>query len=383
MIGVTPEASVARALPASTGKQIRRINSTDAFHSELERHEALAESRCYCFSLILFDVCQDEPPTAAWTLAHALTARFRAVDVVGWHDENRLGVILPYCGSKTALRLAGDICHMVRDDVSATYTVEDHPCRLDPRPQCAACRVRAAETARLAQIEEEGRSALPLWKRAIDILGAAIGLIVLSPLFVVTGLFIKCVSRGPIFFRQERIGHMGRTFRLWKFRTYEHKADTSQHEKYVKSLIEAARQSKDAQQPSMRKLDRAPGIIPFGNLLRKSCIDEFPQLINVLVGQMSLVGPRPPIRYEVEQYDAWHKGRLCAVPGMTGLWQVSGKNRLSFNEMVRLDIQYLRQASPWLDLKILLKTPIAIFTQILDSLRERKGGKEQQRRTAA
>jgi lipopolysaccharide/colanic/teichoic acid biosynthesis glycosyltransferase len=372
MVCVSPEASVARAVPVSAGKQVRRINSMDVFHGELKKHEALTESQCHCFSLIVFDIRGDKKSLASRTLSRALAGRLRAVDAVGWYDESCLGVILPYCDSDTALRLAGDICHMVRDSVSPIYTIQEYSCRVDSRPPCDACRACAANTARLARIEQQGQSALPLWKRVLDILGSAAGLILLSPLFVLAGLFIKCVSRGPIFFRQERIGHMGRTFRLWKFRTYEHKADTSQHEKYVKSLIEAARQSKGSQQTSMRKLDRAPGIIPFGNVLRKTCIDEFPQLINVLVGQMSLVGPRPPIRYEVEQYDAWHKGRLYAVPGMTGLWQVSGKNRLTFNEMVRLDIQYLQSTNLWLDLKILLKTPIAIVTQILDSLRERK-----------
>jgi len=377
MIGVSRSAS------ASAAKGVRRINSVEAFHGELRKREQWAASRCYCFSLIVFDIRADRKSFASRTLSQALAGRLRAVDVVGWYDGSRLGVILPYCDSRTALRLATDICHLVRDSISSIYTVQEYSCRLDPRPQCDACRGCAANKARLSQIEQQGQSALPLWKRTLDILGSAAGLILLSPLFVLAGLFIKCVSRGPIFFRQERIGCMGRTFRLWKFRTYEHKADTSQHEKYVKSLIEAARQSKGGQQASMRKLDRAPGIIPFGNLLRKTCIDEFPQLINVLVGQMSLVGPRPPIRYEVEQYDAWHKGRLYAVPGMTGLWQVSGKNRLSFNEMVRLDIQYLRSASLWLDLKILLKTPIAIAAQILDSLREKKREERQEHRIAA
>lgn len=372
MVGVSPEASVDRAVAGATRIRVRRISSVDVFHAELKKHRALTESHPHCFSLILFDVRGDKRSLASRVLSRALAGRLRVVDSMGWYDESRVGVILPYCGANIALGLAADIRHAVRDSVSPTYTIHGHPCRLDPRPQCDACRVCAADYARLAQLQQQGQSALPLWKRMLDILISLAGLLLLSPLFLVTGLFIKCVSRGPIFFRQERIGHMGRTFRLWKFRTYEHKADTSQHEKYVKSLIEAARGSKDSQQVSMRKLDCAPGIIPFGNLLRKTCIDEFPQLINVLVGQMSLVGPRPPIRYEVEQYDHWHKGRLYAVPGMTGLWQVSGKNRLTFNQMVRLDIQYLQSTNLWLDLKILLKTPIAIVTQILDSLRERK-----------
>jgi lipopolysaccharide/colanic/teichoic acid biosynthesis glycosyltransferase len=179
------------------------------------------------------------------------------------------------------------------------------------------------------------------------------------------------VSKGPVFFRQERVGYRSRVFHLWKFRTYEVDADTAQHRDYLSSLINASQQQADTPQPPMTKLDHVPGIIPFGKLLRKSCIDELPQLINVLLGQMSLVGPRPPIAYEVQQYADWHRGRLDAVPGMTGLWQVSGKNRLTFNEMVSLDIQYSRRKSFYLDTRILLKTPIAIASQIIDALAKR------------
>ena len=131
----------------------------------------------------------------------------------------------------------------------------------------------------------------------------------------------------------------------------------------------------------MLKLDdKNSQIIPFGKFLRKTCLDELPQLINVLRGEMSLVGPRPPIPYEAVEYSMWHNGRFDAVPGMTGLWQVNGKNRLTFKEMIRLDIRYARQLSLWLDLKILLKTPFAIITQIKDAsqgkLSNLKGAKE-------
>jgi lipopolysaccharide/colanic/teichoic acid biosynthesis glycosyltransferase len=135
-------------------------------------------------------------------------------------------------------------------------------------------------------------------------------------------------------------------------------------------LIGTAQQPEDGSTStsSMTKLDDAPGIIPFGNVIRKTCIDELPQLINVLLGEMSLVGPRPPVLYKAEQYADWHRKRLEAVPGMTGLWQVSGKNRLSFNEMVRLDIRYSRMKSFGWDVLILLKTPLAILSQIIDVL---------------
>ncbi len=160
---------------------------------------------------------------------------------------------------------------------------------------------------------------------------------------------------------------MGRSFKMWKFRTMKINSDTSGHQQYLAKLIKGSAYNENSAKP-MIKLEDDTRIIPFGKILRKTYLDELPQLINVLRGEMSLVGPRPPIPYEVEEYLQWHKGRIDIVPGMTGLWQVSGKNRLTFNEMVRLDIQYWRKKTPWLDIKILLMTPLAIVSQIKDSL---------------
>jgi lipopolysaccharide/colanic/teichoic acid biosynthesis glycosyltransferase len=140
--------------------------------------------------------------------------------------------------------------------------------------------------------------------------------------------------------------------------------DTSRHRQYLAELIHDGKARGETDR-AMKKLDDTNDqIIPFGRILRSYCVDELPQLINVLRGEMSLVGPRPPIPYEVSEYLRWHNDRFDAVPGMTGLWQVSGKNRLSFKEMVRLDIQYARHLSFWRDLKILLRTPLAIYSFI-------------------
>ncbi|HXK95371.1 MAG TPA: sugar transferase, partial [bacterium] len=196
-------------------------------------------------------------------------------------------------------------------------------------------------------------------KRLLDIVGASVGLIVLSPLFLLIALFIKTVSPGPVFFKQQRIGAGGKPFLFWKFRTMRVNADTHVHQKYLAELIKSSESSGGPGKP-MNKLENDPRVIPLGKYLRKSCLDELPQLINVLRGEMSLVGPRPPIPYEVQEYAMWHKERLDIVPGMTGLWQVSGKNRLSFTEMLRLDIRYMNKANVWTDLKILFKTPAAI-----------------------
>jgi lipopolysaccharide/colanic/teichoic acid biosynthesis glycosyltransferase len=205
---------------------------------------------------------------------------------------------------------------------------------------------------------------IPAWKRTLDISGSFMGLIILSPLFLVIAVLIKIVSPGPVFFKQTRIGYGAKEFNFWKFRTMKVNADTTTHQKYLSELINDDNDEGEAPDKPMIKQDNDnPNIIPFGRFLRHSCLDELPQLYNVLLGDMSLVGPRPPIPYEVEEYLIWHKGRFDGLPGMTGLWQVSGKNRLSFKEMIRLDIQYERQMSPLTDLKILLMTPFAILNE--------------------
>ena len=205
---------------------------------------------------------------------------------------------------------------------------------------------------------------IPLWKRTLDIVGSLFGLIIFSPLFLAIAVIIKIVSPGSAFFKQKRIGYGAKEFNFWKFRTMKVDADTTCHQKLLCELINEEVENCEEPNKPMIKLDRHdPNIIPFGHFLRNSCLDELPQLINVLCGDMSLVGPRPPIPYEVDEYLIWHKGRFDGLPGMTGLLQVSGKNRLSFKEMIRLDIQYERQMSLLTDLKILCLTPYAILKE--------------------
>lgn len=204
---------------------------------------------------------------------------------------------------------------------------------------------------------------IPTWKRVFDILGSLCGLVVLSPVLLIIAILIKTVSPGPILFKQQRVGCGGKHFNLIKFRTMKLNADADIHRQYLCELIGSCKENSSNGDP-MVKLPKDPRIIPFGCFLRAAGWDELPQLINVLMGQMSLVGPRPPIPYEVEQYMLWFKSRFDVVPGLTGLWQTSGKNKLGFNEMIRLDIQYARERSFLLDCKILLKTPYAIYQQI-------------------
>lgn len=205
-----------------------------------------------------------------------------------------------------------------------------------------------------------GAPDMPVWKRALDL-----SLVLLcAPVWIFVGLalalVIKLGSPGPVFFTQRRIGHRGADFTLFKFRTMKVNAETDSHRAHTRDLIESDK--------PMVKLDAKsdPRLIPFGGLIRASGLDELPQLLNVLRGEMSLVGPRPCIPYEYECYEPWQRRRLDAVPGLTGLWQVSGKNRTTFQQMVKLDIEYSERQSLLLDLSIMAKTFRALWTQWQD-----------------
>jgi lipopolysaccharide/colanic/teichoic acid biosynthesis glycosyltransferase len=199
----------------------------------------------------------------------------------------------------------------------------------------------------------------------MDIAGSMLALIMLSPVLGVIALAIKFSSSGPIFFRQERMGQHGERFTFLKFRSMYFTQDHAIHKEYVKRLISGVNGSENGNgsHSNVFKLTNDPRITAIGRILRRTSLDEVPQFLNVLAGQMSLVGPRPPIPYEFESYDLWHVQRLLAVkPGITGLWQVEGRSRVTFDEMVRLDLKYASSWSLLLDLKILLRTPAAVFS---------------------
>ncbi len=202
---------------------------------------------------------------------------------------------------------------------------------------------------------------LPGWKRAIDIVCCLFALPVLILLTVVMALVTRLLAPGPILFRQERVGLKGSRFKIYKFRSMYVNAETNTHQNHFKELV--------GSRAPMMKLD-AKGdarLIPGARLLRASGLDELPQIINVLRGEMSIVGPRPCLPTEAELYQPWQRARFASVPGLTGLWQVSGKNRTTFDEMILLDIRYAEIKSWWLDLKIILLTVPALLVQIYDT----------------
>lgn len=210
-------------------------------------------------------------------------------------------------------------------------------------------------------------SLMPAWKRFFDLACILVAAPVLLPLAALVSLAIKIGSPGPVLFRQNRIGYQGKSFVCLKFRTMIVDADTGVHEGHLTRLMTSA--------GPMTKLDTTgdPRVLPGGMWLRLLGLDELPQVINVLRGEMSLVGPRPCLPYEYSQYSARHRRRFETPPGLTGLWQVSGKNRTTFEEMIDLDVTYIARRSLWLDLKIIFKTIPALLVQTYEAkARKRK-----------
>ena len=366
----------------SPGREsLNGIPSQEEFSRILERERERSDRSGQGFSLVVFEYGANNSHTDELRILRdcILSRRVRAIDEVGWFKEGSIATMLALTSPDGARKFAKDVVNGIPAGTEApicrvfTYpsswisrgngdgegrndsndeTLRPNDSRASTQPVSAPSRF---ESERFEKIM--GRP-IPLWKRFLDILGALVGLILSSPLFLLIALFIKIISPGPVFFRQERVGYLGRRFTFWKFRTMHVNNDATGHKQYLSHLIVG-----DA---PMVKLDdgRDPRIIPFGLLLRSTCLDEMPQLFNVLMGDMSLVGPRPCLPYEAEEYLQWHARRFDIVPGMTGLWQVSGKNRLTFKEMIRLDIRYSRFMSPWLDAKILLLTGPAILGMI-------------------
>lgn len=201
-------------------------------------------------------------------------------------------------------------------------------------------------------------------KRTFDLVFGIIALVLCAPLMLLIAALIKIDSPGPVLFVQTRLGKDGRPFRFYKFRSMYVNSGSEVHQQYVRSFIRAELNGDSAESNGEApfKLQRDPRVTRVGRFLRKSSLDELPQIFNIIKGEMSFVGPRPALPYEVLDYQEWHKGRLAATPGLTGLWQVRGRSRVPFDEMVRMDLEYIENQSLWLDLKIIILTIPAVIT---------------------
>ena len=354
---------------------VEDVTPEPAFHRMIALERKRSERSRKPFVLMLVDVGDeqesDKNTKALRKIASALSVSTRETDVIGWYEKNRaLGVMFIEIGpdgkSATLGIIVGRITEALRVNlafeqfnrlrISFHVFPDDWKKETDQRP----CNPTLYPD---VMKRKDSSKYLRSIKRAMDIGGSLIGLALASPVFLAIAAAIKLTSQGPVFFRQIRIGQYGERFVFLKFRSMYLHNDSSIHREYVNKLIagKAEKQPSNGNGAGVYKLTRDSRITPVGAFLRKTSLDELPQFINVLRGEMSLVGPRPPIPYEVEAYDIWHRSRVLeAKPGITGLWQVNGRSQVKFDDMVRLDLQYARSWSPWMDLKILLRTPAAI-----------------------
>jgi len=313
----------------------------------------------------------DAPDKTLTGIVAAMQCSTRETDVVGWYrDRNTVGVIftgLVVSDKNSVLStILGRVSTALQQEVTLerfnqiTFSFHFFPDDWD-----------GDNTGRPSDpilypdlfIPTNDQRALLRVKRAMDIVGASLMLVACLPLFAVIALAVRLTSKGPILFKQDRIGQYGRRFTFLKFRSMCVNNDESQHKEYVKQLIAGvADRVQTTNGEAVYKLAGDKRVTPIGKFLRKTSLDELPQFINVLRGDMSLVGPRPPIPYELAAYQTWHRRRVLQVkPGITGLWQVTGRSRVRFDDMVRLDLRYAISWSPWLDFKILLRTPAAVI----------------------
>lgn len=346
----------APSTPVPTGEMLPR----EHFIAQLHREKRRADRSRSPLSLVIYRLAKSSEPGQTAALADLLAASKRETDILGQLGDDTVAVICPETGDDGVHRfiekidaLSGDLPYSVE---SATYP--DHLFEgLSASPHLVH-----GPSPLLSHRRAPTRDAY-FMKRPLDMLGALLAIAIFSPLMLVAALAVKLSSRGPIIFRQARLGKDGVPFVFYKFRSMVANGDDRIHRDYVKNLIkgENANVSGDDSAPHY-KLKTDPRVTTVGRFLRKTSIDELPQLFNVLKGDMSLVGPRPPVPYEAENYQSWHLRRVLDIkPGITGLWQVEGRSRVTFDEMVRMDLRYIRGCSLTLDLQILVKTILVVL----------------------
>jgi exopolysaccharide biosynthesis polyprenyl glycosylphosphotransferase len=350
--------------------------SQEAFRRAIYVEQKRTERSRRKFALMLASC--SEPATSRrhqtlTQLLNALAGATRETDIIGWYEESTtLGIIFTEIGEPDAeaksvqQSISSRITGLFRDALESEQFAQLHisfhvfP---DDWTEGGSDRSTKAAFYEISNRATNANSSLII-KRAMDILGSGIGIVLLSPIMVAIAIAIKLTSNGPVLFRQQRVGRYGKRFTFLKFRSMRCANNSAVHEEYMKRFISgrASTQGQEGKQAPVFKITNDPRVTPLGHFLRRTSLDELPQFFNVFLGEMSLVGPRPPIPYEVECYEIWHRRRLLAVkPGITGLWQVSGRSKVAFDDMVRLDLKYARSWSIWLDLRILIKTPRAVL----------------------
>jgi lipopolysaccharide/colanic/teichoic acid biosynthesis glycosyltransferase len=362
--------------PSRPGRGVRRpprLLEAPLFRSILVRERKRAERSGRPVALALVS----SPPLArrAWpgwpAVLEQLATLLDATTVVGWHEPGMaLGILCPggtpdgarpaNGGLPVGGRLRPWLEQAVAGGCSVRVLVHPAPLSATGEPSPVMDLAWYPELACPAPAERCRDAA----KRGVDLAGSLLALVLLAPLLAAIAALVKLTSPGPALFGQTRIGHRATSFTLLKFRTMHVHADAAMHREFVSQFIAASgRNGGRSPASGFFKLTDDPRITPIGRVLRKTSLDELPQLWNVLRGEMSLVGPRPPVPYEYVQYRPWHRRRVIETkPGMTGLWQVTGRSRTTFDEMVRLDLRYARTRALWRDLAIIARTPAAVIS---------------------
>jgi len=368
-------APAADGSPFESAEAVREMLNERSFKNMIAIERKRTERSREPFLMMLVEAGNSEGSDvntdALEAIAGALLARSRETDLVGWYSERlTVGVIFTGLESSDKNAIVSTILTRVkmvlRDDLNFNQFSQlkisfhffpdwEHP--KDGNPSDPALYPDVMKPSR------RKRSLLFL-KRTGDIAGSVLGLVLFAPVLLAIAVAIKISSRGPVLFRQQRVGQYGKCFTFLKFRSMYVNNDSQVHQKFVTELItrDAEKKPTEENHDGIYKIKNDRRITRVGKFLRRTSLDELPQLVNVLKGEMSLVGPRPAIPYELAAYQAWHRRRVLeAKPGITGLWQVAGRSRVRFDEMVRMDLRYATTWTPWLDIKILLLTPMAVL----------------------
>jgi exopolysaccharide biosynthesis polyprenyl glycosylphosphotransferase len=368
------KAATLNPIPEASSPREYCILNAEAFRRTIALERKRSERSRKPFMLMLLDMGEnlssEKNGRTLDKILAALALSTRETDITGWYaDGIVIGVVFTEIGmdegntvpttiiSRVTDTLRGSLMWEQFNQLNISFHVfpEDWDLDASDRPSNPTLYPDLSQ-------RDQTRKVFRVMKRMMDIVGSLLALILLAPVFLITAAAIKMTSQGPVFFRQRRMGQHGKSFVFLKFRSMYVNNDAGVHREYVKQLIAGkASKNSDANGEGVYKLTKDSRITTVGAFLRKTSLDEIPQFFNVLKGEMSLVGPRPPVPYEVEAYDIWHRRRLLeAKPGITGLWQVCGRSRVKFDDMVRLDLHYARTWSPWMDIKILARTPGAV-----------------------
>lgn len=369
-------ADLADAVFDSSSPVERSTLGEDSFKKVIAIERKRTERSKSPFVLMLLEVTNrqnlEKTKRALECIVSALLASCRDTDVVGWYKDGAvIGVMFTGLVISDRNSILSAILTRVSDTLRNELTFEQFSqvsisFHMFPDDWDNDQPGRPSNSALYPDLtnHNSSRRSLLVLKRAIDVVGSSAMILFCLPFFIAIAIAVKLSSKGPILFKQERVGQFGQGFTFLKYRSMYVDNDHSVHQEFVTKLITQEGDSDAAAsgKPAVYKLTKDSRVTAVGGFLRRTSLDELPQLFNVLRGDMSLVGPRPPIPYELAAYQTWHRRRVLEVkPGITGLWQVTGRSRVKFDEMVRLDLRYAVSWSPWLDVKILLRTPLAVL----------------------